>query len=158
MTNRDEFFMRRAIQLAQEGMDTNSGGPFGCVIVKDNEIIAEGFNQVTSTNDATAHAEIIAIRKACQRLNSFHLEDCVLYTSCEPCPMCLGAIYWARLKTVFYACNKLDANKFNFSDQFIYEELDKPLEKREIQFRRLLRKEALPLFDQWKNKEDKKIY
>ena len=132
MTEKDKYFMRRAIELAEEGMDSNSGGPFGAVIVKDNKIIAEGFNSVTSLKDPTAHAEIMAIRKACQKLNSFQLEDCTIYTSCEPCPMCLGAIYWARPKMVYYGCDRKDASEIGFDDQFIYDELTKETEGRNI--------------------------
>lgn len=158
MTTRDEFFMRRAIELAKEGMGQNAGGPFGCVIVKDDEIISEGFNRVTSTNDPTAHAEVVAIRKACEKLGSFQLEDCVVYTSCEPCPMCFGAIYWARPKMVYFACEKGDAAAIDFDDQFIYDELDKKIENREIKFVRLLRKEGKSAFDKWRDKIDKTSY
>lgn len=158
MTERDQFFMLRAIRMAEKGMDSNAGGPFGCVIVKDDEIIAEGYNQVTSTNDPTAHAEVVAIRKACKKLNSFQLEDCVIYTSCEPCPMCFGAIYWARPKKVYFACDKKDAKQIDFDDQFIYDELDKEFEDREIKFVRLSRKDALPVFQKWADKVDKTAY
>lgn len=158
MTNRHEYFMQRAIEMAQKGMNANAGGPFGCVIVKDNEIVAEGHNCVTSTNDPTAHAEIVAIRAACRKLGTFQLEDCVVYASCEPCPMCFGAIYWARLKAVYFACDKTDAAKIDFDDQFIYDELDKGYENRAIKFIRLLRKDALPIFEQWAHKEDKVEY
>jgi guanine deaminase len=154
MDERDKYFMRRAIKLAETGMDSNAGGPFGAVIVKDEKIIAEGFNKVTSTNDPTAHAEVLAIREACKKLNSFQLEDCTIYTSCEPCPMCLGAIYWARPKAVFYACNREDAAKINFDDQFIYDELRKNMEKRKIKFNSVLRDEALPVFKKWDEKTD----
>lgn len=158
MTERDEYFMRRAIAMAEKGVDSNAGGPFGCVIVKDDEIVAEGHNKVTSTNDPTAHAEVVAIREACKKLNSFQLEDCVIYTSCEPCPMCFGAIYWARPKMVYYACTKKDAAKIDFDDQFIYDELEKKMEDRDIQFVRLLRKDALPVFEKWADKMDKTEY
>lgn len=158
MTNRDEYFMMRAIKMAEKGIDSNAGGPFGCVIVKDNKIIAEGFNKVTSKNDPTAHAEMVAIRKACRKLNSFQLDECIIYTSCEPCPMCLGAIYWARPKTVYFACTKKDAAKIDFDDQFIYDELEKNIETREIRFVRLMRKEALPVFEKWAEKTDKIKY
>ena len=158
MTEQDERFMKRAIELAEKGMDSNAGGPFGCVIVKDNEIIAEGHNQVTSTNDPTAHAEVVAIRNACKKLNSFQLEDCVIYTSCEPCPMCFGAIYWARPKMVFYACDKVDAAAIDFDDDFIYEELDKKIEDRELKFVKILRNDAVKVFDKWANKSDKEKY
>lgn len=158
MTEQDEIFMKRAISLAQEGVDANAGGPFGCVIVKDNKIIAEGYNKVTSTNDPTAHAEVVAIRKACEAVGSFQLDDCTVYTSCEPCPMCFGAIYWARPKMVYFAADKVDAAKIDFDDQFIYDELDKDFEDRSIKFVRLLRKEAIPVFDNWAVKDDKTEY
>ena len=158
MTERDKYFMKRAIGAAEKGMNSNAGGPFGCVIVKDDKIIAEGFNKVTSTNDPTAHAEVVAIREACKSLDSFQLDDCVVYTSCEPCPMCLGAIYWARPKRVFYACNKKDAAEIDFDDQFIYDELDKNKEDREIEFINLLRNEALPVFQKWAEKNDRTEY
>lgn len=158
MTTNDKKFMKRAIALAEEGMTANAGGPFGCVIVKNGEIIAEGYNKVTSTNDPTAHAEVVAIRAACEKLNSFQLEDCIVYTSCEPCPMCLGAIYWARPKKVYFACDKQDAAKINFDDQFIYEELDKTLDSRSIQFVKILQKEAVNVFDKWAAKMDKTKY
>lgn len=158
MTDRDKYFMTRAIKMAEKGMDANAGGPFGCVIVKNDEIIAEGFNKVTSTNDPTAHAEVVAIREACRKLNSFQLEDCIIYTSCEPCPMCFGAIYWARPKMVYFACTKQDAAKIDFDDQFIYDELEKEIDDRDIQFVRLLRKDAIPVFDKWAEKVDKMEY
>jgi len=158
MIDRDKYFMKKAIEAAEKGMNANAGGPFGCVIVKDDKIIAEGFNKVTSTNDPTAHAEVIAIRNACKSLDSFQLDDCVIYTSCEPCPMCLGAIYWARPKKVFYACNKTDAAEIDFDDQFIYDELDKEIEDREIKFVRILRKEGLSVFQKWGRKIDKTEY
>ena len=150
--------MKRAIALAETGMKANHGGPFGCVVVKNDKIISEGYNQVTSTKDPTAHAEVVAIRKACEKLDSFQLLDCVIYTSCEPCPMCLGAIYWARPKAIFFACEKIDAKKINFDDQFIYDELDKNMENRSLKFHRLLRKEGLEVFRQWDEKIDKTKY
>ncbi|HLS30793.1 MAG TPA: nucleoside deaminase [Flavobacteriaceae bacterium] len=158
MTKEDQKFMRRAIEIAREGMENNSGGPFGAVVVKDGEIIAESCNQVTSTNDPTAHAEIAAIRKACEKLNTFQLEDCVIYTSCEPCPMCFGAIYWARPKAVFYGCTKEDAAEIDFDDDFIYEELDKSIDNRNIKFHNLLREESKQVFTNWKNKTDRIDY
>lgn len=144
--------MRRAIEFAAKGMATNAGGPFGAVVVKDDKIIAEGHNKVNSTNDPTAHAEMVVIREACQKLDSTQLTHCVLYTSCEPCPMCLGAIYWARPKTVFYACTKEDAQAINFDDRFIYDELEKEPENRQIAFVPLLRKDALSVFRSWEEK------
>lgn len=158
MTKRDVFFMQRAIQLAEEGMNSNAGGPFGAVVVKNNEIIAEGFNKVTSTNDPTAHAEVTAIREACTKLGSFQLEDCILYTSCEPCPMCLGAIYWARPKKVFYACNREDAAAIGFDDQYIYDEIDAAMENRKIPFSKINREEALIVFEKWTTKNNKTEY
>lgn len=158
MTAQDKVFMQRAIALAQNGIDTNSGGPFGAVVVKNNKIIAEGCNKVTSTNDPTAHAEIVAIKEACRALNSFQLTDCIIYTSCEPCPMCLGAIYWARPKKVFYACNRDDAAVINFDDQFIYDEIEKPIHKRQIEFKNLLRDEAIEVFKNWSTKTNKIEY
>lgn len=151
-------FMYRAIELAQAGMNNNEGGPFGCVIVKEGIIIGEGNNKVTGTNDPTAHAEIVAIRNACQHLNSFQLEDCEIYTSCEPCPMCLGAIYWARPKAVFYACNRKDAAEIGFDDDFIYQQLDLTLDKRSIPMHQILREEGQDVFKQWRLKGDKTNY
>ena len=150
--------MRRAVELAQKGIDQNAGGPFGAVIVKDGEIVGEGFNQVTSTNDPTAHAEVVAIRNACQNLNSFQLDDCVLYTSCEPCPMCLGAIYWARPAKVFYAATREDAAKVGFDDEYIYEEIEKNFEHRQMKLVNLMRDAGLKVFQNWTNKTDKTEY
>ena len=158
MTEQDEKFMRRAIELAQKGMETGAGGPFGAVIVKDGEIVGEGCNRVTSTNDPTAHAEVVAIRAACQNLNSFQLDGCVLYASCEPCPMCLGAIYWARPAHVFYAATREDAAAIGFDDQFIYEEIEKNFEHRQMKLVNLMRDEGLTVFENWTRKSDKKEY
>lgn len=158
MTTEDKQFMKRAIELAQEGMNSNAGGPFGAVVVKDGKIIAEGFNRVTSTNDPTAHAEVTAIREACKKLGTFQLDDCIIYTSCEPCPMCLGAIYWSRPKAVFYGCDKLDAAKIDFDDQFIYEELDKNIGDRTIKFVQILQNEAQVAFNEWAAKENRTEY
>ncbi|MEX1001274.1 MAG: nucleoside deaminase [Crocinitomicaceae bacterium] len=157
MKNHEEF-MRRAIEMGNHGMSNNHGGPFGAIVVKDGKIIAEGHNEVTSSNDPTAHAEVVAIRKACKKLNNFQLDDCIIYTSCEPCPMCLGAIYWARPKQVFFGCNKNDAAKIDFDDQFIYDEIEKDIQERGIKFIPLLRDEALGLFNKWRDKEDKTAY
>ncbi len=151
-------FMEQAIEKSIEGVLKNEGGPFGCIIVKDGQIIGSGNNRVTSTNDPTAHAEIMAIRDACQKLNSFQLEECIIYSSCEPCPMCIGAIYWARPKKVFYGCSKSDAAKIGFDDDFIYKELDLDIEKRSIPFEQLDRQNALNAFKIWEEKEDKKEY
>ncbi|HSK71668.1 MAG TPA: nucleoside deaminase [Pyrinomonadaceae bacterium] len=158
MTEKDEQFMRRAIALAQTGMDANDGGPFGAVVVKDGEIIGEGWNRVTSTNDPTAHAEVIAIREACKKIDSFQLDGCAIYTSCEPCPMCLGAIYWARPAQVFYACTREDAARIEFDDQFIYDELEKPFEERHLKIVNFMREEALQVFEKWAEKPDKTEY
>ena len=158
MTEKDKDFMRRAIALADEGMNAGQGGPFGAVVVKDGEIIAEGSNSVTSTLDPTAHAEVVAIRRACTHLNSFQLEGCTIYTSCEPCPMCLGAIYWARPDKVFYACSRSDAAKIDFDDDFIYREIARTIEERKIPFHSILREEALEVFRKWKDKSDKQVY
>ncbi|GAB3291303.1 nucleoside deaminase [Hymenobacter tenuis] len=151
-------FMREAIRLSIEKMQAGYGGPFGAVIVKDGHIIARGFNQVTSTNDPTCHAEVDAIRKACAELNTFQLDDCDLYTSCEPCPMCLGAIYWARPRRVFYGNTKQDAAAIGFDDQFIYEELEKPLAGRHIPMVELLRDEAKAGFQAWEQHESRTDY
>lgn len=158
MESNHAYFMRRAIALAQQGMEEQAGGPFGAVIVKDGIIIAEGYNCVTSTNDPTAHAEVMAIRKACQKLQNFQLTDCIIYTSCEPCPMCLGAIYWARPKQVFFACHRTDAAAIDFDDQLIYEELEQPHTERTIPFTPFMRADALPIFEAWAVKQDKKEY
>ena len=154
----DEKFMLRAIELARSGMEKNAGGPFGCVIVKNGKIIGEGFNSVTSTNDPTAHAEIVAIRNACRELNSFQLTDCEIYTSCEPCPMCLGAIYWARTSTVYFACTREDAATIGFEDQFIYDQITVPHESRTIPFHQLMRTESIKVFNGWLTKADKTEY
>jgi tRNA(Arg) A34 adenosine deaminase TadA len=158
MDSNDNKFMRRAIALSEEGMNRNVGGPFGCVIVKDGKIIAEGNNCVTSTNDPTAHAEVVAIRKACEALSSFQLDGCVVYTSCEPCPMCLGAIYWARPSKVFYACQQEDAAEIDFDDQFIYDEIDTKITERKIPFQQIMREEAKLVFSKWANKNDRIDY
>ncbi len=153
-----EGFMREAIRLSIENMRAGNGGPFGAVVVKDGKIIARGFNQVTSSNDPTAHAEVVAIREACKVLNSFQLEDCEIYTSCEPCPMCLGAIYWARPSKMYYANTKKDAANIGFDDQFIYEELDLPLDKRQLSAEQLLQDEAIVAFKEWEEKTNKIEY
>ena len=158
MTEQDKEFMRRAIALAQNGIDRNDGGPFGAVVVKNGEIIAEGNNRVTSTNDPTAHAEVVAIRNACEKLDSFQLDDCTIYTSCEPCPMCLGAIYWARPAQVFYACTREDAAEIGFDDHFIYEEIKRPIEERRIKSVNFLRDEGLTVFENWADKTDRTEY
>jgi guanine deaminase len=158
MTEQDKEFMRRAIKLAQNGIDAGQGGPFGAVVVRDGKIIGEGCNRVTSTNDPTAHAEVVAIREACKNLNDFQLEDCTIYTSCEPCPMCLGAIYWARPKQMFFACSREDAAAVGFDDDFIYDEIARPIEERRIKSINFLREEGLRVFENWADKLDKTEY
>jgi guanine deaminase len=155
MNNR---FMTRAIQLSIAGVQSGRGGPFGAVIVNEDKIIAEAANQVTSTNDPTAHAEVLAIRKACEVLGCFELKNCELYTSCEPCPMCLGAIYWARLSRIYFANTAEDAAKIGFDDSFIYEELKQPYAQRRIPALQIMREEALAGFRAWANKPDKTSY
>lgn len=150
--------MSEAIQLANRGISHKEGGPFGCVIVKGDEIVGRGHNQVTSTNDPTAHAEVVAIRNACKNLNSFQLEDCEIYTSCEPCPMCLGAIYWARPKVIYYAGTRADAADAGFDDSLIYEEMDRSLADRLIPIKSIGREQALKVFETWKNNPDKTTY
>ena len=137
-------FMLKAIDLSIKNAET-IGGPFGCVIVKDNKIISEGSNKVTSTNDPTAHGEIVAIRNACLKLNTFNLSGCELYSSCEPCPMCLSAIYWSRIEKIFYANSRNDAKNIDFDDSFIYSEINKKIEDRKIKMTQMLRDEALKL-------------
>ena len=151
------LFMMKAIELSIESAKSK-GGPFGCVIVKDNKIISEGSNQVTMKNDPTAHGEIVAIRSACQKLNNFNLSGCDLYSSCEPCPMCLSAIYWSRIENVFYANTRIDAKRIDFDDSFIYSEINKDLENRKIKMHQMHRDEALEAFKIWENKEDKIKY
>lgn len=153
-----EIFMKEAIELSINNVKTGKGGPFGAVVVKDGKIIARGTNSVTSSNDPTAHAEVNAIREACKVLNTFQLDDCEIYTSCEPCPMCLGAIYWARPSKVYYANTKVDAAEINFDDDFIYKEIAKPLSERNLKFIQMSREEALVAFKDWANKNDKIEY
>jgi len=157
ITEQDKAFMREAIRLADESVE-RGGGPFGAVIVKDGKIVAGSANSVTIDLDPTAHAEVNTIRKACRQLGTFDLSGCVIYTSCEPCPMCLGAIYWARLDRIYYANNRKDAADIDFADNFIYEELDKTLDNRTVPIIPLLRDEALHTFRQWTEKEDKTEY
>lgn len=153
-----ESFMREAIREAEAGMRSGRGGPFGCVIVRRGEIIARGSNQVTSTNDPTAHAEVTAIRAACARLKTFQLDDCELYTSCEPCPMCLAATYWARIPALYYGNTRADAADIGFDDDFIYQQIPLPPEKRTLAMQPLLREEAQAAFREWKEKPDKVRY
>jgi guanine deaminase len=150
--------MARAIELARKGMDSNDGGPFGAVVVRNGEIIAEGNNRVTSSNDPTAHAEVVAIREACNALGRFQLDGCSIYTSCEPCPMCLGAIYWARPDNVFFAGTREDAANAGFDDDFIYEEMEKQLDQRTMTIQNFMREEAVAVFDRWIAKADKVTY
>jgi tRNA(Arg) A34 adenosine deaminase TadA len=139
-------------------MRRGQGGPFGAVVVRKGKIIARGSNLVTSTNDPTAHAEIVALRRACLKLRTFHLEDCDLYTSCEPCPMCLSAIYWARIGHVFYGTTRKDAAKIAFDDEFLYREVALPICKRQLVMKQLLRKQALAAFIEWEGKSDRVLY
>lgn len=155
---REQKFMQEAISLSRKSLETNEGGPFGCVIVKGEEIIGRGYNQVTGTNDPTAHAEVVAIRAACKHLNNFQLEGCEVYTSCEPCPMCLGAIYWARASVIYYANTKKDAAEAGFDDSFIYEEINIPMKERKIPLHNLGRVQAGKVFKEWLEKTDKTKY
>lgn len=150
--------MREAIALSRRAIVRGRGGPFGAIIVRRGEIVGRGWNQVTSTNDPTAHAEIVAIRDACRILGDFKLTGCTLYTSCEPCPMCLSAIYWARIRRVYYANTRADAARILFDDDFIYRQLALPVARRCLPMTQLLREEALPVFDEWHLKPDKTRY
>lgn len=151
-------FMQKAIELSLKGSSEGKGGPFGAVIVKDGKIVGQGHNNVLNSNDPTAHAEIVAIRDACKNLGTFQLSDCELYTSCEPCPMCLGAIYWARPKKVYYANTREDAAEIGFDDAFIYDEIPLPISERKIQMIPLGREEAQKAFKFWLEKQDKTLY
>jgi len=158
MDSYKEQFMSEAIRLATENVKSGNGGPFGAVIVKNGKIISRGVNQVTSNNDPTAHAEVVAIRDACKNLGSFQLDGCEVYASCEPCPMCLGAIYWARPDKLYFAGTKKDAADIGFDDSFIYDEINIPYEKRNINTLHVKHTDALLPFNEWKNKEDKIEY
>jgi guanine deaminase len=158
MEQKHKFFMKMAIELSRNGMEQGKGGPFGCVIVKDGNVIGKGSNSVLLTNDPTAHAEMVAIRDACSHLGHFQLDGCELYSSCEPCPMCLGAIYWARPSKVFYANSKEDAAEIGFDDDFIYKELELPKEKRKIPFEQISQFEAKKVFQDWLTIEYKNLY
>ena len=151
-------YMREAVQLAEQGMRSGRGGPFGCVVVRRGEIVGRGSNRVTSTNDPTAHAEVVAIRDACTALQTFQLPDCELYTSCEPCPMCLSAIYWARIPQVYYGNTRADAAAIGFDDDFIYQQVPLAPEARTVKMELLLRDEAQIAFQEWANKTDKIRY
>jgi guanine deaminase len=158
LTKKQEYFLARAIELSKQGMQKGQGGPFGCIITKGDEIVGEGYNRVTSSNDPTAHAEMIAIRQACKRLETYQLTDCELFTSCEPCPMCLGAIYWARLKIVIYANTKEEATAVGFDDDFIYTEINAKMTSRKIPFIHHPHPQAKAVFDAWKSWENKQKY
>lgn len=154
----DKGYLRMAVGLAGEGVEKGVGGPFGCVIVKDGVVVGKGCNRVTSTNDPTAHAEVVAIREACQALGTYQLAGCTVYTSCEPCPMCLGALYWARPDRVVFAATKEDASDAGFDDAFIYLEIRLPIEERKIQFEQQTIPEGLTPFDLWEKIGNKKLY
>ena len=149
--------MLRAIELSMISLKEN-GGPFGCVIVKNNEIISEGFNEVTNKNDPTAHAEIVAIRNACNKLNTFNLKGAQMFTSCEPCPMCLSAVYWSHIDKIYYGNNRKDAAKIGFDDSYIYDELSLDLNKRKIPLEQINEREAIKAFEEWEVKTDKTVY
>ena len=156
--NNDEHFMREAIRLSEDGLTSGRGGPFGCVVVRKGRIVGRGSNQVTSTCDPTAHAEIVAIRDACKKLETFKLDDCTLYASCEPCPMCLSAIYWAHIPRVYYGNTRGDAADIGFDDDLIYREIPLPPSERRIRMEPLLRREALVAFREWSAKTDRVRY
>jgi len=153
-----EYFMEKAVELSLENMRAGKGGPFGAIIVRQGKIVGTGANHVTSDNDPTAHAEVVAIRDACKNLGTFQLDDCEIYTSCEPCPMCLAAIYWARPKAIYYANTRKDAADIGFDDDFLYEELKKKLEERSLPIHQLDKSNALKVFDERKRKTDKIEY
>ena len=153
-----EKFMQMAIDLSEYNVKQGLGGPFGAVIVKDGMVVARSANKVVPANDPTAHAEVSAIRLACHELGTINLEGCEIYTSCEPCPMCLGAIYWARISKIYYANTKTDAANIGFDDHFIYDELAKPMEERKLPFAQLMHKEAFAIFKQWEISENKADY
>ncbi|RQO72490.1 tRNA-specific adenosine deaminase [Pedobacter sp. KBW06] len=150
--------MKLAIALSEKNVTGGLGGPFGAVVVKDGKIIAKSGNKVTTTNDPTAHAEVSAIRLACKKLKTFDLSGCVVYTSCEPCPMCLSAIYWARIETIYYANTKVDAANIGFDDKFIYDEIEKPMAKRTLPIHQMMRKEAQQAFQLWEQSSMKIDY
>jgi tRNA(Arg) A34 adenosine deaminase TadA len=158
ITDREKHFMYLAIEESKLGMQAGDGGPFGCVIVKGDEVVGSGHNKVLCTNDPTAHAEIVAIRDACSRLGTFQLDGCEVYCSCEPCPMCFGAIYWARPAKVFYANTKTDAAAIGFDDQFIYDQLELPLPDRKIPLVAIEMTDALKVFHAWRDSSDKTLY
>ena len=152
------IFMQQAIRLATENVTSGSGGPFGCVIVRNGEVVATGTNRVTSDNDPTAHAEVTAIRAACSKLGTFQLTECEVYTSCEPCPMCLAAIYWSRCSAIYYGNSAADAARIGFDDAFLYEELRRPVAERTIPIRNLLAEEAFTSFAAWRDNPNRIEY
>jgi guanine deaminase len=158
LTDKQRTFLEKAIELSRQGMMKGNGGPFGCIITKGDEIVGEGSNSVTSTNDPTAHAEVVAIRAACKKLGTYQLTDCDIYTSCEPCPMCLGAIYWARPRRVIYANTREEAAAIEFDDAFIYDEINAVMTERKIPFLHSPHPLAKQVFEEWKNWEGKKLY
>ena len=158
MTEREKRFMEMAIDLARQGMNNGTGGPFGCVIVKGDTVVGKGSNSVASLNDPTAHAEVVAIRDACRHLHTFQLTDCEIYTSCEPCPMCMGAIYWARPKKVYFGATRYDAAAAGFDDSLIYQELTAPLHERIIEIVNVGREKAIIVFDEWVVKPNRISY
>ncbi|MDB6031696.1 MAG: zinc-binding CMP/dCMP deaminase [Verrucomicrobiales bacterium] len=153
-----EQFLRAAISLSREKMQAGCGGPFGAVIVRDGQILGRGWNQVTTANDPTAHAEVVAIREACRSLKTFHLEGCEIYSSCEPCPMCLAAIYWARLGHLYFGSSRTDAAGAGFDDEFLYKEINAPLAIRKVSTEQFLREEAWAVLQEWMQKPDKTPY
>ena len=158
MQDQKQQFMREAIEQARKGMEGGEGGPFGAIVVKDGKIVGRGNNKVTSSNDPTAHAEVEAIRDACKNLDTYQLDGCVIYSSCEPCPMCLGAIYWARPDKLYFACTREDAADIGFDDDFIYKEIPLPVQERQIETTQLLHQEGLGVFKAWAAMEDKEMY
>jgi tRNA(Arg) A34 adenosine deaminase TadA len=158
MDSHNRKFMEEAIRLSVENVESGNGGPFAALVVKNGQIISRGINRVTSTNDPTAHAEVVAIREACKTLDTYQLDDCEIYTSCEPCPMCLGAIYWARPRKIYFANTRHDAAQIGFDDSFIYDEISLPVTDRGIETEQLMRDEALSAFVAWQNKSDRIDY
>jgi guanine deaminase len=158
VTEKDKTFLRQAIELAREGVEQGKGGPFGCIIVRDGQVVGKGCNQVTSTNDPTAHAEVVAIRDACRVLGDYQLSGCDVYTSCEPCPMCLGALYWARPQRVVYAATRHEAAGAGFDDAFIYDEINLGMGERRIPFEHLAMFDAEALFELWKERGNRQLY
>ena len=158
LTQQEQAYLDRAVELSREGIQSGNGGPFGCVIVLGDRIVGEGCNMVTSTNDPTAHAEVVAVRNACKELNDFQLLGCDVYTSCEPCPMCLGALYWARVRKVIYANTRQEAAAIEFDDEFIYQEINTDFMARAIPFHHVPHAEARAVFEEWKQMESRLKY